>query len=202
MQALAKLSVNRPVVATVLVLVFAVVGLYSLGRLGVDRFPAVDFPMVTVVTTLRGATPEEMETQVTEQIEKQVNTISGIDTLSSTSSEGVSTVLISFVLEKNGDVAAQEVRAKVDLAVAFLPKDADKPIVQKFDASSSAVIQLAVSSSDRSIRDLTEYVDKTMRPQIENVPGVGEAEIIGGQARQINIELDPMALRAYKLTAL
>jgi HAE1 family hydrophobic/amphiphilic exporter-1 len=202
MQALARLSVNRPVVATVLVLVFAVVGMYSLPRLGVDRFPAVDFPMVTVVTTLRGATPEEMETQVTEQIEKQVNTISGIDTLSSTSSEGVSTVMISFMLEKNGDVAAQEVRAKVDLAVAFLPKDAEKPIVQKFDVGSSAVIQLAVSSTDRSIRDLTEYVDKTMRPQIENVAGVGEAEILGGQARQINVELDAIALRAYKLTAL
>ncbi|MCX6360514.1 MAG: efflux RND transporter permease subunit [Armatimonadetes bacterium] len=202
MQALARLSVNRPVVATVLVLVFAVVGIYSLPRLGVDRFPAVDIPYVTVITTLRGATPEEMETQVTEQIEKQVNTVSGIDTLSSTSSEGVSTVVIGFVLEKNGDIAAQEVRAKVDLVLAYLPKDVDKPIVQKFDSGSSAVIQLAVSSQDRSIRDLTEYVDKTMRPQIENVQGVGEAEILGGQARQINVELDAMALRAYKLTAL
>lgn len=202
MQALAKLSVHRPVVATVMILVLAVLGLVSYQKLGVDRFPNVDIPYVTVTTTLAGATPEEMETQVTEQIEKQVNTVSGIDTLSSTSAEGISSVVIGFMLEKNADAAFNEVRAKVDLAMADLPKDADKPVVQKIDSGSSAILSIALSSNSTSVRDLTEFADKKLRPQIENVNGVGEVEILGGQSRQINVMLDANALRAYNLSAI
>ncbi|HEY3281688.1 MAG TPA: efflux RND transporter permease subunit [Armatimonadota bacterium] len=201
MQALAALSVKRPVVATVLILVLIVVGLASVSRLGVDRFPNMDFPIVTVMTTLKGATPEEMETQVTEEIEKQVNTVSGIDTLTSSSSEGVSVVSVRFDLEKSGDVAAQEVRSKVDLALPNLPKDVDKPIVQKFDTSGGSIISFTLVAAGVPIRELTEFADKKLRPQIENLRGVGEVEILGGQARQVNVLLDPYSLRAYDLTA-
>jgi HAE1 family hydrophobic/amphiphilic exporter-1 len=194
--------VNRPVVATVLILVLVVVGLYSLPQLGVDRFPNFDIPYVTITTTLPGATPEEMETQVTEEIEKQVNTVSGIDTLSSTSSEGASVVVVSFNLEKNGDVAANEVRSKVDLALPNLPDDANKPVVQKLDAAAGAIMQVTLSAKNAPIRELTEFADKKLRPQLENISGVGEVEIIGGQSRQINVMLDPYALRSYNLTAL
>ena len=201
MQLLARLSVNRPVVATVLILTLVVVGTLSLANLGVDRFPNVDIPIVTITTTLPGATPEEMDTQVTEEIEKQVNSISGIDTLTSTSSEGVSVVMIRFLLEKDVDVAEQEARSKVDLAVPNLPEDADKPTVTKMDAGAIAVMTIALSARTADIRELTEFADKRLRPQLENISGVGEVEIIGGRARQVNVLLDAYALRAYGLTA-
>ena len=113
MQWLAAICVKRPVFATVLVLVLTVVGVFAYGQLGVDRFPKVDFPVVTVTTSLPGASPEEIETEITDKIEAAVNTISGIDELRSTSVEGVSQVFVTFVLEKDIDVAAQEVRDKV-----------------------------------------------------------------------------------------
>src|ERR1041384_3354786 len=146
MQGLARLSVMRPVFATVLILALGVIGLFSIPKLGVDRFPNVDVPYVTITTKLTGATPEEMETEVTEQIEKQVNSVSGIDTMTSSSSEGMSVITVGFVLEKNADVAAQEVRAKVDLALPDLPKEAEKPTVQKFDTTGGSAIQFTLSS--------------------------------------------------------
>ena len=201
MQALARLSVNRPVVAMVLILVLVVVGGMSYTKLGIDRFPDIDFPIVTISTVLPGATPEEMDTQVTEEIEKQVNSVSGIDTLTSTSSEGVSVVMAKFVLEKNSEEAANEVRAKVDLALPNLPDDVEKPIIQKLDTGAVAVVTIALSSKTAPIRELTEFADKRFRPQLENINGVGQADIIGGQARQINVALDAYALRSYDLSA-
>src|SRR6187399_3471064 len=118
MQWLAAISVRRPVFATVLILSLTVVGAFSFTRLGVDRFPKVDFPTVVVTTVQPGASPEQIETEVTDKIEEAVNTISGIDELRSTSSEGVSIVMISFLLDKDPDVAAQEVRDKVSAAMA------------------------------------------------------------------------------------
>ncbi len=145
MQKLAELCVRRPVFATVLILALVVVGAFSYIQLGVDRFPNVDFPFVTITTVLPGAAPEEMETEITDKIEEAVNTISGIDELFSTSSENVSLIQIQFALEKNGDVAAQEVRDKVNSILADLPQDADPPIIEKFDADSDPVISIALS---------------------------------------------------------
>src|SRR5262245_49271122 len=114
MQWLAEICVKRPVFATVLILSLAVIGIFSLTRLGVDRFPKVDIPTVIVTTVQPGAAPEQIETEITDKIEESVNTISGIDELRSISSEGISQVFVSFVLEKDIDVAAQEVRDKVN----------------------------------------------------------------------------------------
>ncbi|HBL31517.1 MAG TPA: AcrB/AcrD/AcrF family protein, partial [Acidobacteria bacterium] len=125
MKRLAEICIQRPVFATVLILSLVVVGIVSYFNLGVDRFPNVDFPMVTVTTTVVGASPEEMETDVTDKIEEAVNTISGIDQLTSISSEGISLVMVQFELEKDGDVATQEVRDKVSAVVAELPRSAD-----------------------------------------------------------------------------
>ncbi|HSP34697.1 MAG TPA: efflux RND transporter permease subunit, partial [Thermoanaerobaculia bacterium] len=133
MHKLAEICVRRPVFASVLVLSLVVVGFFAYQQLGVDRFPKVDFPTVVIQTRLVGAAPEEIETDITDKIEEAVNTISGIDQLQSTSSEGVSQVIVQFVLEKNADVAAQEVRDKVNTVLGELPKDADPPIIQKFD---------------------------------------------------------------------
>src|SRR5687768_6088805 len=125
MQWLASISVKRPVFATVIILSLTVVGAFSFGRLGLDRFPKVDFPTVVVTTRLPGAAPEEVETEITDKIEEAVNTISGIDELRSTSSEGVSQVFVTFVLDKDPDVAAQEVRDRVNGVLAALPKEID-----------------------------------------------------------------------------
>src|SRR5947209_19047867 len=127
MQWLAEICVKRPVFATVLILSLTVVGAFSFSRLGVDRFPKIDFPTVVVTTVQAGAAPEQIETEVTDKIEEAVNTISGIDELRSISSEGVSQVMISFLLDKDPDVAAQEVRDKVNAAMPLLPKTIQQP---------------------------------------------------------------------------
>ncbi|HVK04686.1 MAG TPA: efflux RND transporter permease subunit, partial [Armatimonadaceae bacterium] len=200
MQALARISVLRPVFATVLILALVVVGLFSIPRLGLDRFPNIDFPAVAITTTLPGATPEEMDTEVTEQIEKQVGSVAGIDLISSSSSEGVSVVTVQFTLETNGDVAAQEVRSKIDLAIPNLPEDAERPIVQKFSGDSAPILNFTLAGANASIRDLTEYADKTLRPQLESLNGVGQVRITGGRFRQINVLIDPNKLRSFGLT--
>ena len=121
----------RPVFASVLILSITVVGMFSFTQLGVDQFPKVDFPTVVITTVQPGASPEQIETEVTDKIEEAVNTISGIDELRSNSSEGVSQVIIAFLLEKDGDVAAQEVRDKVNLVIPDLPETALAPVIQK-----------------------------------------------------------------------
>jgi HAE1 family hydrophobic/amphiphilic exporter-1 len=199
MKRLAAICIERPVFATVLILSLVVVGLFAYMNLGVDRFPKVDFPMVTITTRLVGAAPEELETEVTDKIEEAVNTISGIDQLTSTSAEGVSIVMVQFELEKDGDVAAQEVRDKVNRVLADLPKEADPPIIEKLDADSAPILSVALSGP-ASVRDITEFADKTLKRQIESISGVGQARIVGGRLRQINVVADTGKLAALGLT--
>ncbi len=199
MQWLASISVRRPVFATVLILALTVIGAFAFTRLGLDRFPKVDFPTIVVTTRLPGAAPEEIETEISDKIEEAVNTISGIDELRSTSSEGVSTVIISFLLEKDVDIAAQEVRDRVNRVIPLLPKTIDQPTVEKFDPDSAPVLTLAVSAS-KPIRDITEYADKTLRRQLESVNGVGQVVVVGGRQRQVNVWLDAARLQAHNLT--
>ncbi|MBI3912557.1 MAG: efflux RND transporter permease subunit [Armatimonadetes bacterium] len=199
MQKLAELCVRRPVFASVLILALVVLGGASYTQLGVDRLPKVDFPMITVTTVMPGAAPEEIETEITDKIEEAVNTVSGIDELRSVSAEGVSQVFIAFVLEKPVDVAAQEVRDKVDLILPELPEGIDLPTVMKLDPESAPVLAISLSAA-RPLRDITEFADKTLRRQIESVNGVGQVFLVGGRERQVNIWLDPDKLRAYGLT--
>ena len=138
MQWLAAISVKRPVFASVLILSLTVIGAFAFTRLGLDRFPKVDFPTVVVTTRLPGAAPEEVETEITDKIEEAVNTISGIDELRSNSSEGVSQVIISFLLEKDADIAAQEVRDRVNRVLPLLPRTIEQPTVEKFDPDCGA----------------------------------------------------------------
>src|SRR5919206_1803549 len=166
MQKLAEICVRRPVFATMLILSLTVVGAFSFFSLGVDLFPKIDFPTITVTVINPGASPEEIETEVTDKIESAVNTISGIDELRSTSIEGISQVFITFLLEKNADVAAQEVRDKVNLILGDLPETAETPIVQKLDTDAAPVLRLAVSSP-RSLREVTDIADKQIKKRIE-----------------------------------
>jgi hydrophobe/amphiphile efflux-1 (HAE1) family protein len=200
MQFLANVSVKRPVFATVLVLGIAVLGLAGYSQLGMDRYPKVDFPMVSVVARLPGAAPEEVETQITDKLEEAVNTISGIEELRSVSSEGVAQIFLMLALEKDVDVAVQEVRDKVNGVLMDLPKDLEPPVVGKLDPGATPVMYLAVRSA-RPIREITELADKQIRRRLETVPGVGQARLLGGRKRQINVWIDPVKLRALGLTA-
>ncbi|HEY2323967.1 MAG TPA: efflux RND transporter permease subunit [Thermoanaerobaculia bacterium] len=199
MHKLSEICVRRPIFATVLILSLVVVGYFAYLQLGVDRFPKVDFPTIVISTTLTGAAPEEIETDITDKIEEAVNTISGIDQLQSISSEGVSQVTVTFVLEKDADVAAQEVRDKVNTVLRDLPKDADPPIIQKFDPDSIPVLGIALSGP-APIRDITEFADKKLRRRLESISGVGQVLIVGGRPRQINVVVDTEKLTAMGLT--
>jgi HAE1 family hydrophobic/amphiphilic exporter-1 len=199
MQWLAALCVRRPVLATVLILLLVVVGAYGYSLLGVDRMPKVDFPTVIVTTLNPGAAAEEVDREITDKIEEVVNTISGLDELRSTSSEGISIVTASFLLEKNGDVAAQEVRDAVNRVMPQLPETIRQPTVQKMDPDASPILTLVVSSK-RPVRDTTEFADKMLRRALENVNGVGQVLVVGGRQRQINVWLDASRLRAHNVT--
>jgi hydrophobe/amphiphile efflux-1 (HAE1) family protein len=200
MQWLAQISVRRPVFASVLMLLIVVLGAAGYSKLGLDQFPNVDFPFVVVTTRLDGAAPEEVETDISDKIEGAVSTISGIDELRSTSSLGLSVVVIQFSLDKDGDVAAQDVRDKVNTILRELPKGIDPPVVSKLDLGATPVLTVAVRA-DKSIREITEIADKQVRRQIESIAGVGQVSVIGGQSRRINVWLDPLALQSYGLTA-
>ena len=200
MQALARLCVRRPVFASVLIIALVVVGGVGYTRLGVDRYPRVDFPTVAVITRLPGAAPEEVETEVTDKIEESINTIAGIDDLQSVSSEGISQVFVTFILEKNADVGAQEVRDKVNRVLADLPRDIDQPIVEKLDPDATPILSIALSGK-RTLRETTEYADKVLRRQLESVNGVGQVTILGGRSRRINVRLDTERMKAYGLSA-
>src|SRR5919109_884998 len=210
MQWLAELCVRRPVFASVLSILILVVGGVFYRQLGVDQFPKIDFPAIVVLTTQPGASPEDVEREITDKIEGAVNTISGIDELRSNSSEGVSQVIVQFVLEKDVDVAAQEVQQKVNTVLAELPKGIDPPVVQKFDPDSFPILYVAVNArgragveegSDAQIREITDVADRIVRRRIEAVNGVGQATIIGGRKRQIDVKVDPVKLRALGISA-
>src|SRR5689334_4896961 len=181
-----------------IVMALVVVGAASYFRLGVDRFPAVDLPTVTVRVELPGASTEEIETQLTQKLEEQINTIQGIQELRSISTPGNSLIITTFVLSRNIDVAAQDIRDKVSIAQRNLPREVLPPVIAKFDNDQAPVVTIALSS-DRPLRELTEIADKIVRPVLERSTGVGEARIVGGLARSINIWVDADRLAAYQL---
>ena len=199
MHTLAQLCVRRPVFATMLILSLVVVGVFSYFSLGVDLFPKVDIPTVVVIIANPGASPEEIETEISKKVEDAVNTISQVDEVRSVSSEGQSLVTIQFELSKNGDVAAQEVQNKVNLIVPNLPQTAKQPVVQKFDPDAAPILQIAVSAK-RSLRDVTLIADKQIKQKLENARGVGQITIVGGARREIHVDVDPDRLRSYSLT--
>jgi hydrophobic/amphiphilic exporter-1 (mainly G- bacteria), HAE1 family len=197
-QKLAEICIRRPVFAAMIVLSLVVVGSASYFKLGVDRFPSVDLPTVSVRTNLPGASPEEMETLVSQRIEEVVNTVDGIDNLRSVSVQGNSIVLATFNLNRDIDTAAQDVRDRVSTVVRDLPPDAKPPVVAKFNNDSTPVVTVALSGT-RSIRELTEYADKVVRVQLERAGGVGAVNVVGGLDRAINVWVDAERLAAYKI---
>jgi HAE1 family hydrophobic/amphiphilic exporter-1 len=200
MDFLSKISVRRPVFATVLMLTIVVVGLVGYRSLGVDKFPRIDFPMVVVTTVYPGASPASVESDVTDKIEAAVNTVSGIETLSSVSSEGASLVFVQFALEKDPDVAAQEIRDRI-ATIRDLPTSIRPPQIQKADPDSSPVLMLSVKG-DLPVAALTRIAEDKVKAQLERVSGVGMVRVVGGQKRRIEVSLDPIRLAGTKVTAL
>jgi HAE1 family hydrophobic/amphiphilic exporter-1 len=197
---LSDTSIKRPVFATMLVLVLVVLGAVSYPNIGVDLMPKVDFPVVSVTTQLKGASSEIMDVNVTDKIEEAVNTINGVKTITSTSSEGNSVVSIEFVLEKDIDLAVQDVREKVALTRRRLPSDIDEPVVGKMDPDSFPVLNLALYGK-QSIRDLSTYADEVLKEQIQKISGVGAVRNYGLRLRQARVWLDRDKLNAYGVTA-
>jgi hydrophobic/amphiphilic exporter-1 (mainly G- bacteria), HAE1 family len=198
MQKLAEVCINRPIFAALIVMALVVVGAASYFRLGVDRFPSVDLPTVRILTVLPGASPEEMETQVSQRIEEAVNTVEGIDELRSISGQGRSFVIVTFNLERDIDTAAQDVRDRVATTLRDLPPGTDPPLISKFSNDLAPVMTMALSSPDRSIRELTELADKVVKTQLERSSGVGDVTIVGGLKRAINIWIAER-MAAYKI---
>ncbi len=196
---LANVSIQRPVFATMMILSLVVLGLFSYFKLNIDQYPDVDIPYVTATTVLRGAGPEQIESDVTKKIEDAVNPIAGVDHIQSTSQEGLSVVIIQFKLEIDGKLAAQEVREKIAAIRANLPQDIDEPVIQRYDPASQPILTVTVSGS-RSLKDITTYTKDVIKKRLENVPGVGSVNLVGGDEREIQIEVDAARLQAYNLS--
>ncbi len=196
---ISEICIRRPVFTWVLVASPVVLGILSYFRLGVDLFPNVDFPVCAVTTTLPGASAEEMETSVSKPIEDVINTVSGVDTIRSVSSEGMSIVTVQFLLSKDGDVGTQEVRDKVGAVLAQLPKGTERPVVDRFETDSQPVVTIAVSGK-RDLREITEIARKQIKEQLETVSGVGAATLVGGRTRAMNVTIDTDKLAAYRIS--
>jgi len=198
MQKLAEVCVARPVFAVMLILAMVVVGAVSYGKLGVDRFPDVDLPIISIRTLLPGASPEEVESTITRRIEDAVATVEGIDNIRSTSTESLSVITATFFLDRNIDVAAQDIRDAVAAVISLLPRDAKPPLIKKLDADASPILTL-ILSGEKTGRELYEIADRDVQDAIESVSGVGQVLVVGGQKRAINVWIDADRLAAYRI---
>lgn len=196
---LADICVRRPVFATMLIGSMVVAGWLSYTSLGWDLMPKAEMPVVTVTTVLPGAGPQEVETQVTKEIEEAINTVSGIDELRSVTREGLSQVIVQFELEKDLGIAAQEVRDKVGSVLSELPDDVEPPIVEKFDVDATPILTLSVFGF-QGLKELTEIAENQVKEPLESVSGVGAIDILGGRKREIQVLIHPDRLKAYGLS--
>ena len=198
-----RISIGNPVLATMLMLAFVVLGLFSYQRLSVDQFPNIDFPTVVVVMDYPGASPEIVENEVTKKVEEAVNTVAGISSLYSRSYEGTSVVIVEFNLDVDGRKAADDVREKVSLIRPLLRDEVKEPRISRFDPQSVPVFNVAVLAENDKLKaqDLTTWAKQVLQKRLENVRGVGAVSIVGGLDRQIRIELKPAAMEALGIGA-
>jgi HAE1 family hydrophobic/amphiphilic exporter-1 len=194
-----RVSIANPVLATMVMLAFVVLGLFSYQRLAIDQFPNIDIPTVVVQMDYPGASPEIVEAEVTKKVEEAVNTVAGISSLYSRSYEGSSVTIIEFNLDVDGRKAAEDVREKVALIRPLLRDEVKEPRIFRFDPQSQPVFNVAVMATDGKAtpQELTTWAEQVLQKRLENVRGVGAVSVVGGVARQIRIELKPQALEAY-----
>jgi multidrug efflux pump len=194
------LAIARPVLATVMTIALTLFGVIGYLELPVRELPDVDFPVVSVTTVLPGADPEVVEKEVTEVLEEEINTIEGIKTLTSQSTEQVSRITIEFNLDRNVDVAAQDVRDKIARTRPDLPDDVEEPVVAKVDLDAQAIMWISLNAERTGLRELTDYADNVVKERLQRLAGVGSI-IIGGEKRfAVRVRLDAQRLAAYQLT--
>jgi hydrophobic/amphiphilic exporter-1 (mainly G- bacteria), HAE1 family len=197
---LSDVSIKRPVFATMLMLALVTLGFVSYRRLSIDEWPNVQFPFIVVQTTYPGASPETVERDVTRKIEEAVNPLQGVRNLTSSSLEGLSTIFIEFELNVKDIQAQQDVRSKIEEIREELPTDIENPKVLRFNIADTPIVSLCLTSSTRSLRELTTLADETLRKAFEGVDGVGQVIVVGGEKRTIAVELDPARLSARAIT--
>jgi len=195
-----KVSINNPVFATMVMAAIMVFGLFSYQKLSVESLPDVDFPVVVVVVSYPGASPEAVESEILKPIENSVNTLSGLDSIQATAVPSRAMVVMMFDLDVDSTVAAQDVRDKMAQLKGFLPSGAEEPYILRFDPGAMPIVSLAVSAQDMAPRELTTLVDNVIIKELSIIPGVGSATVIGGVSRQLNIEVDPDKLVAYGIS--
>jgi HAE1 family hydrophobic/amphiphilic exporter-1 len=196
---LADVSIRRPVLALVMSSTLLVFGFFAYPRIGVDLFPNVEFPVITVTAIYPGANPETIESKVVDKIEEAVNTVNGIKVMRSTSMENVGQVFLEFKLHVESDTAAQDVRDKVDGVLRQLPKDLEKPRVEKFDVGAAPVLTLVLSGKKR-VRELTRIAKDIVKQKLQTLRGVGNIDIVGGREREFHVWLNPRELERRHLT--
>jgi HAE1 family hydrophobic/amphiphilic exporter-1 len=194
---ISDIAIRRPVFTLMMMLALVVFGILGYTTLPINLLPSIDVPMVTVQTVLPGASPEVMESDVTDAIESAVGTIEGIEQLTSYSGQGISLVTLMFSLDRDTDIAAQDVRDKVSGAVGDLPAEAEQPIVQKFDANAQPMLWIGLSGLDD--RTLSDYAEKVLKPKLQSVAGVGNLQMPGGRERMIRLWLDRDRLAGHGL---
>ncbi|WP_353484582.1 efflux RND transporter permease subunit [Haliscomenobacter sp.] len=199
---MSSLSINRPVMATVISIVIVLFGYIGFRSLGLREYPSVDPPIVSVQTNYTGASADVIESQITEPLEESINGIAGIRSLSSTCSDGRSSIRVEFELGVDLEAAANDVREKVSQAQRLLPPDADPPVVSKSDANSNPIMSITVQSNRRNLMQLSEFATNVMKERIQTIPGVSNIRIWGEKRYAIRIKMDPTKLTAYSLTPL
>jgi HAE1 family hydrophobic/amphiphilic exporter-1 len=197
---LSDVSIKRPVFATMMMLALVTLGGFSYFRLSIDQWPEVSFPFIVVQTIYPGAAPETVERDVTRKIEEAVNPIAGVRNLTSTSVEGLSSVFVEFDLEVKDLDAQQDVRSKIEQIRNELPRDIENPMVQRFDPQDIPIMSLSLRSDKRTLRELTNFADETLRRELEGVEGVGQVSLVGAEKRAIVVHLDPEKLAARAVT--
>lgn len=193
---LTRIAVRQPVFATMVMVAIVIIGLVSYSRLAIDELPEVDFPVVAVVTSYPGATPEAVENDIIEPIENSVATLSGIDTITSTAQTGSSLVLIIFDLEVDSATAAQEVRDRVSQVQGVLPENADDPRILRFDPTETPILSIGLSSETLGAGTLTKLAEDEISIRISNISGVGQATVVGGLPNEVQVMLDPDRMTA------
>ncbi|MBK4216733.1 efflux RND transporter permease subunit [Paracoccus caeni] len=188
---LTRIAVRQPVFATMMMIAIVVIGLFSYSRLAIDELPDVDFPVVAVVTSYPGATPEAVENDIIKPIEDSVATLAGIDSITSTAQSGASMVLIMFELEVDSATAAQDVRDRISQIQGTLPDNADDPRILRFDPTGMPILSIGLSSDRLGTATLTKLAEDELSTRIANIPGVGEASVVGGLPNEVQILLDP-----------
>lgn len=197
---LSEISINRPVLSIVMSIVIVIFGVIGFQTIGVREYPNVDSPIVTVRTDYVGANADVMESQITEPLEESINGISGIRSISSTSSDGRSTITVEFGLETDLEDAANDVRDRVSRAVRLLPPDANPPIVTKADAGGDFILSISLQSPQRSLLELSDIANRTFKERLQTVNGVAEIVIWGEKKYAMKLQLDPVKMSAYGIT--